>query len=126
MLGSVVARFRVELRNDLTEMPVLAEGLERFCQVQGIGPDIVSVVTLALEEIVTNLIEHGGALGGDHRIQIELTHDGTSLSARIEDKAAVFDRLGTHLVATLVDDVRYAREPGGHVLVIRKATAAAS
>jgi hypothetical protein len=33
----------------------------------------------------------------------------------------VFDRFGIHLVTTLMDDVSYVREPGGHVLVIRKA-----
>jgi serine/threonine-protein kinase RsbW len=112
--------FCLELRSDLTEMPALAEALERFCEAEGIGPETVSVVTLALEEIVTNLIEHGD---GDRSIAIELAHDGAAISARIDDTGAVFDRLGIHLVTTLMDEVSYLREATGHVLVIRKATA---
>lgn len=111
-----------ELANDLAEIPVLVEQLEGFCGQHGIGPDVVSVVNLALEEIVTNIISCGYADGGDHRIRVALSHDGASLTARVEDDAEAFDPLGIQLVTTLMDEVAYSREQDHNVLLIRKTT----
>jgi anti-sigma regulatory factor (Ser/Thr protein kinase) len=119
-----------ELTNDLAEMPLLAEHLEQFCHGHGIDPDILSQVNLALDEIVIHIISYGyGGDGGDHRIRINLAHDGASLTARIEDDAAAFDPLerddanpGIHLVKTLVDEVTYSREREQNVFIIRKQT----
>lgn len=140
--GAGNGRLSFELKNELAEMTTLAETLERFCDQHRVGPDIINVVNLALEEIVTNIISYGyGGEGGDHRIRIDLAHDGASISARIEDDAKAFDPLqketpdtdapleergigglGIHLVKTLMDEVSYSREDGHNVLFIRKAT----
>ena len=137
---------RFELKSDLAEMSTLAEKLETFCDQNGIGPEIVSVVNLALEEIVTNIISYGyGETPGDHRIRIDLKHDGKELTARIEDDAVAFDPLqkedpdldvpleerrvgglGIHLVKTLMDEVSYSREHNSNVLFIRKSTTASA
>jgi anti-sigma regulatory factor (Ser/Thr protein kinase) len=142
--GAGNGRLSFELKNELAEMTTLAETLERFCDEHAVGPDVVNVVNLALEEIVTNIISYGyGGEGGDHRIRIDLAHDGASISARVEDDAKAFDPLqkeapdtdapleergigglGIHLVKTLMDEVRYSREDGRNVLFIRKSTAA--
>jgi len=121
-----------ELKNDLAEMPVLVEQVESFCERQGIGPEVVSVVNLALEEIVTNIISYGYADEEDHRISVGLAHDGANLTACVEDDAKAFDPpqveapeigLGLHLVRTLMDEVTYSRERDRNVLRIRKAMA---
>ena len=128
-----------ELKNDLTEIGTLAETLETFCAGNGVGPEVLSVVNLALEEVVTNIISYGYADGGDRRIWIDLAVDGGHFIARIQDDAEAFDPLqkeepdldaplherkvgglGIHLVKTLMDDVSYSRENGRNVLVIRK------
>ena len=134
---------RFELKNDLAEMSTLAEQLEMFGEQSGLGPEIVSVLNLALKEIVTNIITYGySGLPGDPRIRIELVHDGRHVTARVEDDAVAFDPLqkeepnldvpleerrvgglGIHLVKTLMDEVAYSRENNHNVLVIRKATA---
>src|SRR5258705_3626662 len=102
---------RFELKNDLAEMSTLAEQLEAVCEQNGIGPEVVSVANLALEEVVTNIISYGyGETPGDHRIRIDLKHDGQELTARIEDEAVAFDPLtknevgglGLQLVKTLM------------------------
>lgn len=120
-----------ELANDLAEIPVLVEQLEGFCKQHGIGAEVVSVVNLALEEIITNIISYGYADGGDHRIRVDLSHDGATLTARVEDDVNTFDPmreedpnigLGIHLVKTLMDEVSYSREQDHNVLCIRKAT----
>ena len=117
-----------ELTNDLAEMSLLAEHLEQFCAGHGIGTEVFSQLNLALDEIVTHIITHGyGDDRREHRIRINLGHNGTSLTARIEDDAAAIDPLerddptqGFSLVKTLVDEVTYSRERGQNVLVIRK------
>jgi anti-sigma regulatory factor (Ser/Thr protein kinase) len=120
-----------ELKNDLAEMPLLVDHVESFCGQHGIGPEVVSVVNLALEEIVTNIISYGYADEADHRIRVGLAHDGANLTARVEDDAKAFDPLqvddpeiglGLHLVRTLMDEVTYSREHDRNVLRIRKAT----
>jgi anti-sigma regulatory factor (Ser/Thr protein kinase) len=113
---------RLDLRSDLTELPALAEALERYCDSRGIGPDVASVVNLALEEIVTNLISCGSAEGAGHRLRVELAHDGAALTARIEDDGAAFNPLARadDLVSTLMDEVHYARADGRNVWTIRK------
>lgn len=119
----------VELKNDLSEMPLLAEHLELFCRRRGIGVEIQSEVNLALDEIVTHIISHRDGDGRDHPIRINLAHDGASLTARVEDEGEAFDPLdwddpthGIHLVRTMVDEVTYSRERGQNVLVIGKRT----
>lgn len=117
-----------ELTNDLAEMSLVAEHLEQFCAGHGIGPDVLSHVNLALDEIVTQIITRGCGDGRvDRRIRINLAHDGASLTARIEDDAAAFDplepddpSLGIQLVKTLVDEVTYSRECDQNVFIIRK------
>lgn len=117
-----------ELTNDLADMSLLAEHLEQFCLDRGIGPDVMQHVNLALDEIVTRLIAHGyGDDRVDHRIRINLAHDGLSLTARVDDDAGAFDPLDgddpaleIQLVKTLVDEVTYSREREQNVLMIRK------
>ncbi len=135
-------RLSFELKNDLAEIEQLAATLERFCEAHRIRLDIVNIVNLALEEIVTNIISYGyGGEGGGHRIRIDLAHDGQRLTALVEDSAKAFDPLqkaspdtnapleergvgglGIHLVKTLMDEVRYSREDGRNVLFIAKNT----
>ena len=119
-----------ELNNDLAEMPVLVEQFEAFCAREGIGPEVASVVKLALEEIVTNIISYGYADAEEHHIRVDLAHDGANLTARVEDDATAFDPLqkededsglGFHLVRTLMDEVAYSRQQDRNVLRIRKA-----
>lgn len=113
-----------ELTHDLAEMSLLAEHLEQFCTGHGIGPDVLSQLNLALDEIVTHIIAHGyGDAGLDRRIRINLARDGASLTARIEDDAAAFDPLEINLVNALVDEITYTREHDHNVLTIRKQTA---
>jgi anti-sigma regulatory factor (Ser/Thr protein kinase) len=134
-----------ELKNDLAEMSVLVDQLEGFCEQHDIGPEVAAVVNLALEEIITNIIEYGYADGGDHRIRIDLAHDGANLTARVIDNAAAFGplrledpdidappeardlgSLGIHLVRSLMDEVTYSRDEDRNILFIRKATAASA
>jgi anti-sigma regulatory factor (Ser/Thr protein kinase) len=129
-----------ELKKDLTEIATLAETLEVFCARNGIGSEVASVVSLALEEVIANLIVHGSADQGDHRIRIDLAWVGTNFTARVEDEARLFEPAADDdsalalpsaespggpeldLIRTLMDEVTYSRAGGRNVLLIRKST----
>jgi len=107
--------------------------VEAFCDRHGVDPDLALKVTLALEELVTNTIEHGFGIESDAPIRVALTATNPhSVSIAFEDTAPAFDPLahdahrpaavgdafdtrpigglGIHLVAQLASAARYARE----------------
>ena len=98
-----------------------------------IDPDLALKLTLVLEELVTNTIEHGFGIESDAPIRIGLTATNTrSVSIAFEDTAPPFDPLvhaasrpaavddpfssrpigglGIHLIEQLASAARYARE----------------
>jgi serine/threonine-protein kinase RsbW/sigma-B regulation protein RsbU (phosphoserine phosphatase) len=132
-------RAAIALKNDLSELARLAEALQAFSSSNGLSDGTLFAVNLALEELVTNTISYGFSDEQPHVIDITLHLDGPDLHVRVEDDAAAFnpleraspdldapieDRaiggLGVHLVRTLMDDVRYAREGTRNVVSMRK------
>lgn len=118
---------------------MLVERVEEFGSRHGVTAGIVSAMTLALEEAVTNIIDYGFDHDDPATIRIEVTCDGGGLSASIEDNGRAFDPLqaappditapleerevgglGIILIRKLMDDVRYARKGSTNVLMLRK------
>ena len=130
---------RLELRNDVSELGPLAEAVESLCANVEIGA--LSAIRLALEEIVTNVIDYAHPEGGDHPILVDVTLEHGVFTARIEDDGIAYNPLahpaprldipiekrpigglGVHLVKSLMDDVTYLRQRDRNVLTIRKHT----
>lgn len=129
------------LRNTLEEIPRIAETVERFCRMHGLGPRMAMQLTLALDELATNAISHGFA-PDDARadaIRLRLTLDDDAVQAVIEDRGHPFDPLsvppadtalglearavgglGVHLVRAVMDEVRYERRDGMNRVHLRK------
>lgn len=129
----------IALKNDLSELERLAEGLQAFVAANGLSDKTLFAVNLALEELVTNTISYGFTDDRPHVIDISLRLDGDDLHVRVEDDAVAFnplenaapdlgapleDRpiggLGVHLVRTLMDGVHYAREGARNIVSMRK------
>jgi anti-sigma regulatory factor (Ser/Thr protein kinase) len=132
------ARTVLKLKNDLGEMTRLAEELEGFCERNGVSSGSLFALNLALEEIVTNVINYGFD-GGDHEIDLELLLDNGSVQATVADGGKAYDPLqredpdvdapleerrvgglGVLLVKRLMDDVRYSRTADRNIITIRK------
>lgn len=130
---------RIALKNDLAEIPRLADELQTFAAANQVSDGTLFAVNLALEELITNTISYGFSDGGEHLITIALALDGDDLCVRVEDDASAFNPLecaepnldapieeravgglGVHLVRTLMDDVRYERVEGRNILSMRK------
>jgi anti-sigma regulatory factor (Ser/Thr protein kinase) len=122
-----MARARLQLAANEHTVARVTVWTERFCTKQRLSRAVINLVSLSLEEIVSNIIVHGyDRLPGN--LSIELHYDQGVLSIVIEDKGKPFDPtqaqkppkgdtlmsrseggIGLLLVKKLMDDIRYQR-----------------
>lgn len=125
--GDMDADFSHTLRGGRTGLPELLDALERHLDEAGVPLAAASAVMIAADEVLSNVIDHGGAgvvevtagaTGG--RVSVEVADDGAAFdptaAATPDTDLDVDDRavggLGVHLVRRLMDEVAYAREDG--------------
>lgn len=128
------------LRNDLAEIPRLAEFIDAFCApLQASDNDRMSL-HLVLEEAVTNVINHGYTDGQPHTFTVALAALADDrVRAVLTDDAVAFDPLarpavdvnapleerpigglGVHLLKKLTDYSHYERRDGRNVLTLER------
>lgn len=88
----------------------------------GMPPERRSLLRLAVEELVMNVINHGyGAAAADSEVLIEAERVGCSVHVRISDTAPFFDPVKAPLSVSSDVDLR-TRAPGGlGLFLIRQA-----
>lgn len=133
-------RLHLRLNPERESLQRLASAVEKFGFEQGWPPSLLFQTQLALEELVINVIDHGFRKSGQslevqilsspESIQIDLTDDAwpfnpiadagePDLDAELEDRPV--GGLGVHLVQTMMDELRYAREDGkNHLTLIKR------
>ena len=115
--------------------------VERACARAALEPDAAFDVRLAIEEVVTNVIEHGYEGASEPGpITVRLQHDPRQVVVTIDDLAPPFDPasvrpadpsapleqrriggLGWHFVSRVMDEVRHEhRHPRGNRLTLVK------
>lgn len=105
----------------------------------GASPGAVDDLVLAVDESLTNIIEHGYG-GGPGEVEVEMAREAESVVVRLRDSATPFDPtqlpdpdlslalderpvggLGAYLVRQLVDQVSHQAPPqGGNLLTLVK------
>ena len=129
----------VVLVNDIAEVDRLHRCVSQFCRDHGLSSEIENDLTLALEEILVNVIRYGHPEGGKHEIQIWLSLEQDCVVATVEDDGMPFNPLeapepdlyspmetrpigglGIHLVRNITDGLEYRRNEGRNRLVMRK------
>jgi len=119
--------------------------VEGLCRQHGIGHADLLRLTLVVEELFTNTVEHGYGGDCDAPVRLELSATATEVTLLYEDAAPPFDALvhlaqqppsvdmplatrpigglGLHLVEQIAASARYAREDGRNRLwiVLRRA-----
>ncbi|MCE9519345.1 MAG: ATP-binding protein [Verrucomicrobia bacterium] len=140
--GSLSTKFDVSL----FETGRLSEMIRRFGAWHGMPEDTIFVVNLSLDELVTNIVVHGGQ--GDlqvHEIMLRIRTEKDKVSIEIEDdgrafnpldapepdlSASLMDRepggLGIHLARTLMDQIFYQRVGQRNLLTLTKRVQRAS
>jgi serine/threonine-protein kinase RsbW len=119
-------------------LPDTAAFARGFCDRHGIGHDDALKLTLIIEELFTNTIEHGYRAESDAPIRIGLASQHGAVALLYEDSAPPYDPLstvsaqrfalgeeletrpigglGVHLVRELTSDARYTYEDGSNRL----------
>jgi anti-sigma regulatory factor (Ser/Thr protein kinase) len=124
----------------LEEIPRIRAWIDEFAATHGVLASDAAMISLALDEIITNICSYGLADGGEHAVLLSLTLKGGVLTASIEDDGRPFNPLkieppdpsaplderepgglGLFLVRSVVDDVKYRRRRGAnHLTLIKK------
>lgn len=124
---SAKASLKIETRHE--ELDRVSAAVEELAEREGWPPEMVYRVTLVIEELVVNIINHGHD-DGVHDIEIAMASEPDALTVDIIDDGRPFDPLsdapepdldslledrpvgglGIHLVRTMMDEVQYRRE----------------
>ena len=131
------ASLSLTLANRMDEVPRLVALLESFGAGAGLSDDLTFRLTVALDEAITNVIEHAYDDAASHDIELSVTWDGATLTAVIEDDGRPFDPrevprpnvdapieerksggLGVYLVRTFAQNVEYRRAESRNVLTL--------
>ena len=124
-------------------LPATAAFAQAFCNRHAIVHDDALRLTLIIEELFTNTVEHGYHGDSDALIRVSLALDGNAVTLLYEDRAPPHDPLsrlpdaavdvdatigsrpigglGMLLVTQLVESARYAREDGCNRLWLKLA-----
>jgi anti-sigma regulatory factor (Ser/Thr protein kinase) len=124
---------------DISEIGPLHDSVSRFCHEHKLPAEIEGDLSLALEEILMNVIRYGHPEGGEHEILVGLSVDDDGVVAAVEDDGVAFNPLeaprpdtgspleerpigglGIHLIRNLMNTVEYRRAGGRNRLVLRK------
>jgi anti-sigma regulatory factor (Ser/Thr protein kinase) len=133
-------RVSFELRNSLSELDTLCQSLQQFGEALGLANKTLFQISLAMEEIVSNIISYGYTDDAVHWIKIVILHEKGTLTIRLEDDGIPFNplwsqepdcecplderkvgNLGIHLCKKVMDDVIYERFGNKNVLTLKKA-----
>ena len=133
----MAATLTLTLKNVPSEIGRLVDLLEAFGPQSGLTDDATFKLTLALDEIVANVVRHGFDDDREHRIEVKVTVDDRTVTASVEDDGVEFDPreapvpdldlpiemrkpggLGMHLVKATMDSVEYRRQDGRNILTV--------
>lgn len=132
-------KHKLVLENKISEISKISAFVEEYDEANDIGMKTVFDITLALDELVTNIISYAFNDEEKHfievdfdfmenQIEIEITDDGIDFNP-LTKKDPDFDLdiddmeiggLGIHLVKQKIDEISYARQNNKNVLTLIK------
>jgi serine/threonine-protein kinase RsbW len=126
------------LTNDLRDLVRVNAAANEFLERCGIAPAATYATSLALEEVLSNVIRHGYEDAGRHVISVSLRVGEAGVELQVVDDGRAFDPLsapqvdldapleeravgglGLHLLRGMASDVRYRRSGGRNHLYVR-------
>ena len=129
------------LRGVLADLETVHRAISHLAQRHALPEDVTTPLRLALDELITNVVEHGfDRHGRDERhLVLRLDAIGDGVEATIEDNGIPFDPtiaagadpegelddrpiggLGLHLVRRSIDSMHYRRNGDRNLLTITK------
>ncbi len=138
MAGQEVSK-NILINNNLSEIERLSKAVAEFGEKNNLSSEVIYDVRLALEEVVSNIINYGFEDNYEHQISIEMNLQGETLTMKIKDDGKPFNPLevkstnlekpfdereiggmGIYIVRKLMDKILYKREEGNNVLQLTK------
>ncbi|MGH8659922.1 MAG: SpoIIE family protein phosphatase [Gammaproteobacteria bacterium] len=132
-------KISVALKSELSELEKLAQIVAEFGQRHHLSSEVLFHTTVALEEIVSNVIAYAYDDRGVHKIIVCLLMEQGELTVEVEDDGRPFNPLetlepdmqkpleerpvgglGIHLVRNLMDRLEYRRQDGRNRLIMMK------
>jgi anti-sigma regulatory factor (Ser/Thr protein kinase) len=136
-----MAAHELRVEPQVTEIPRLLDWVEACCSAEGVADELRYKVMLALEEAVTNIINHAFAdVPPPHLIRVHLEINAELFVAEVVDNGRPFDPtsapdpdlslpleertpggLGIYLMRNVMDRLHYKHEAGSNTLRLEKA-----
>ena len=129
----------IVLMNDIREMSRIIDAITHIADSVSCPPVVVHDVTLAMEEIFSNIVFYGFGDDLDHHITLHLVVEGDALILTLQDEGIPFNPLnvqigprdkpleerdkggmGITLAKNLMDQMEYRRERGKNILRMEK------
>ena len=121
------------LDGSLSELARLAAETERFCRERSLDSEVEFDLNLALEELFTNALRHGGCEGMEKAVHVRLQVAAGDVCVEFRDRGRAFDPatapppqigriggLGIHLVREIMRDLRYQRAGEWNQITMRR------
>ena len=133
------SQLSLSLKSSLAALGEIEQAVTEFGSEQEWPEDLLFHVQLTLDELATNVINHGYGAGG-HSFQITVKSKPEAVQIELVDEARPFDPvhdatqpaidagvherevggLGLHIVKELMDEMEYKREDGKNRLTLVK------
>jgi anti-sigma regulatory factor (Ser/Thr protein kinase) len=129
----------LQVRNTVDAIAPASGAAEEWLARQRVSPDVSFLVSLAIEELVTNCIKYGYDDAREHTIHITLSVADQTLTMLVVDDGHAFDPLtapppdlslemkdrpigglGIHMLRKLADDVAYERRNATNRVTLTK------
>jgi anti-sigma regulatory factor (Ser/Thr protein kinase) len=129
----------IRVKNRLEELPVLCRAVDTLNTKVNLSRRKCCEIQLVLEEIFSNIVNHGFADKREHDIDITITFQKDLLTIRFEDDGKAFDPtdapcpdtrcaierrlvggLGVHFVKHFIDTCSYRREKDKNIMILKK------
>lgn len=129
----------INLKNDISELGSLRDGWFKFAGENNLPSQFIHDVSLALEEVVSNIILYGYEDKTIHQITVCLNLNNEGLCVQITDDGRDFNPLeyptpdmkepisargigglGIHIVRKVMAGLEYRREQGKNILTMKK------
>ena len=135
----------IAIKNRLSELERVGHAVEEFGQRLGLPANVTFELSLAVDEVVTNIISYAYDDRREHDIVVRLEEQSGDITVEIEDDGRPFNPLtvpeprvdlplderpigglGMHLVRKVTDAVEYHRRRDRNLLVMRKKVSVAT
>ena len=126
------------IRNGSRDVPAVLDAVEQSCRGEGLAA-LALDMRLVAEEVLTNIGKYAHGNTADQSVELRLSVSSGSVRMEFRDEGAPFNPLetpapdmktplpereiggfGVHLVKSLVDEARYARDGNRNVLILAK------